>query len=119
LTAALATKPEGLLIGEHLIRLGLIREEELYEALSLQQGLRLMRLDAGQVPKAVARSLPHAVAESWQVLPYRVAEGALYIAGPNLPTPQMHAAIRGHTSLEIRFCLTTRSDFLNAARAVL
>jgi bacteriophage N4 adsorption protein B len=39
LLRALETQPAGVRLGEHLVRLGLLSEEDLYEALSLQQSL--------------------------------------------------------------------------------
>ncbi|MEQ1884366.1 MAG: glycosyl transferase family protein [Bryobacteraceae bacterium] len=119
LESALESRAEGVLIGEHLLSRKLISESELYTALSLQQGLIVIRLQPHQIPATVARALPVNVARDWRVLPYRIADGAMYIAGPSLPSPQMHQALHGFTSLEIRFCLTTPSDYERAARAFL
>jgi len=116
---AFATRPEGARIGEHLVRTGALQEADLYQALSLQQGLSVVRLNPGEIPSNVARAFPARVCRGWRVLPYRIAEGGLYIAGPNLPSPQMHAALHGFTSLEIRFCLATPTDYEKASRALL
>jgi hypothetical protein len=45
------------------------------------------------------------------VLPFRVAEGRLFVAGPDLPSPEMNAALRTFTTLEIRFHLVTPTDY--------
>lgn len=101
------------------MRSGLLAETDLYQALSLQQGLSVVQLNPQAIPRNVARMFPATVSRDWQVLPYRIAEGGLYIAGPNLPSHKMHEALHGFTSLEIRFCLTTPSDYDNAARLLL
>jgi adsorption protein B len=111
LDAALATQPAGTRLGEHLIAMGKLSEEELYEALSLQQHLPLAIVDAGAVPLRVARSLPAHIAKQWKVLPFRIEAGRLDVASPELPVVAMETALRGHTSLEVRFHLITPLRF--------
>jgi bacteriophage N4 adsorption protein B len=106
---ALATQPAGVRIGEHLIALRLLTEEELYEALSLQQGLPLGA--PAHVARRVARSLPAHVLRQWRILPFQVASGRMYVAAPEIPTEELHATLRNYTSLEIRFHLVTPSAF--------
>jgi type IV pilus assembly protein PilB len=109
--SALATQPAGTLIGEHLVRCGRITEDALYQALSLQQGLPVAKLDPRDVPQRVARALPQHVAREWRVVPFRIAGNSLFLAGPDLPTQEMNTALRQFTSLEIRFHLLTPTDF--------
>jgi adsorption protein B len=108
---ALETRPQGVRLGTQLMRLGHIQEQDLYEALSLQQGLPLARLAPDDIEARSIRALPSAVARNWRVLPFRVAEGRLFVAGPDLPSPEMNAALRAFTTLEIRFHLVTPSDY--------
>jgi adsorption protein B len=119
LKQALATCPGGVRLGEHLMRQGHLDEEHLYEALSLQQGLSFTHLNPTEVPAAVARALPVSVARDWRVLPFRVSEGSLFLAGPNLPTPEMQTALRSFTALDIRFHLLTPSEYEKLAEALL
>ncbi len=107
LEAAIATKPAALRLGEHLIAMGKLSEEDLYEALSLQQQLPLATVDARTVPLRVARALPAHVAAQWKVLPFRIESGRLDVASPELPVDAMERALRGHTALEVRFHLIT------------
>lgn len=116
---ALETCPSGVRLGAQLVRLGHLRESELYEALSLQQGLPLARLAPADVEPKSVRALPSAVARNWRVLPFRVADGRLFVAGPDLPSPEMNAALRTFTALEIRFHLVTPSDYNSLTRALL
>jgi adsorption protein B len=116
---ALASCPEGVRIGEHLVRMGRVAEESLYDALSLQQGLPLVQIDPETVPPGRAHALPAHVVRTWRVLPFRVEEGSLHLAGPEAPSPAMTAALGSFTSLEMRFHLMTPSAFEELVRALL
>jgi adsorption protein B len=111
LSAALESQPAGLRLGEHLVRTGLLNEQVVYEALSLQQGLPVCQLRARDVAMQARRALPEHVSRMWRVLPFRVENRGLCVASPELPTPEMSAALRGFTSLELRFHLMTPSDY--------
>lgn len=111
LEQALATKPAGIRLGEHLVQLGRITEEELYEALSLQQSLPAGRLDPWVVNTNVARALPKQVIRDWQVLPFRIAAGSMHLASPEIPTDEMSRTLRSYTRLSLRFHLVTPRNF--------
>ncbi|HEY1760631.1 MAG TPA: glycosyl transferase family protein [Bryobacteraceae bacterium] len=119
LAAALEFCPPSLRLGEHLINTGQLTPEVLYEALSVQQGLPVVEVDAGSVPVGVAHALPEKVARDWKVLPFRVADGNLFLAGPEIPTPETTRALRPFTSLELRFHLVTPDAFETLAGALL
>jgi adsorption protein B len=119
LDQAISLKPSGMLIGQFLVRNGYLDEDSLYDALSLQQGLPLVRVDPKDVSARVARALPGKVAREWRVLPFRVQEGRLFVAGPDLPRPGMIEALRSFTALEIRFHLVTPSAFERLTAALL
>ncbi len=119
LEVAVATQREGVRLGEHMLMLGLLAERDLYDALSVQQGLPRGRVYAQQVKKAVARSLPARVMEQWHVLPFRVEPGHLYVAGTQIPTEEMERDLRRFTNLEIRFQLITPSNYDELARELL
>jgi adsorption protein B len=119
LTAALQKKPDGLRLGEFLIGNSVAPEDAVYEALSLQQGLPLTEIDEHQVPTAIARALPGRVLRDWRVLPFRVAEGSLFVATPDLPSIEMSTELHRFTSRTIRFHLVTPARFRNLTRALL
>jgi adsorption protein B len=119
LNEALSTQPQGIRLGEYLIRAGALDEHRLYEALSLQQGLPVTHINPTQVPRRIAHALPEPLAREWRVLPFRVSEGSLFLAGPDLPTPAMTTAMRPFTSLEIRFHLLASSEYKKLADALL
>lgn len=113
---ALETRVEGQRLGERLIELGALTEIELYEALSLQQSLPTVSLAPLDVSPRIARALPVKVVEEWQVLPFRIEAGELFVAGPRIPDDAMHDEIRRFTRLEVRFHLMTPSEFDGARR---
>ena len=116
---ALASCPADLRIGEHLLKTGGVTEDALYNALSLQQGLPLAQLSFENVPPEIARALPATVAREWRVLPFRVEDGSLHLAGPEAPTATMTTALRAFTSLELRFHLLTPSAYRHLTAALL
>jgi adsorption protein B len=108
---ALSTQPQGTRIGQHLARLGLIAQDDLYEALSLQQNLPAGRIAPAGIEVHVSRALPRQVIRDWKVLPFRIAGGNMFIASPELPTEEMARALRGFTRLALRFHLVTPANF--------
>ena len=111
LETALASQPAGVRIGEHLMQLGKLTENNLYECLSLQQNLTFQSLDRTQIAQSVTRALPAEVSRKWKVLAFKVVAGQLFVAGPNVPSDEMSEELRRHSSLEIRFHLVTPANF--------
>ena len=119
LEGALRSRPEGMRLGEHLIALGMITEQDLYAALSLQNNLPLGKPEAETVSVPVTRAFPAEVSRRWHVLPFRIAGGELYVAGSEVPGDEMHRDIRDFSSLELRFHLITPGEFEELAAAYL
>jgi len=117
--SALLSRPAGIRIGEHLVRTGKLTEEDFCEALSLQQGIPLGYVRPDEVNRRVARALPRHIVRSWRVLPFRIAEGAIFLAVPEPPDEEAEAAIRPFTRLEVRFQLVTFSNFEELATQLL
>ncbi|HTB12656.1 MAG TPA: glycosyl transferase family protein [Bryobacteraceae bacterium] len=116
---ALESLRPGVLLGQHLVSIGQLSDESLYEALSFQQGLPISRVEPGQVPAHTARTLPEHVVREWGVLPFRVDEGSLFLASANLPTSAMTATLRSFTALDLRFHLVTPAKFENLTASLL
>lgn len=114
-----ATCPQDVLLGQHLVDSGYLTAAALYEALSFQQGLPIAEIDTSQVRREVARSLPKHVATRWSVLPFRIEDGSLWVASPDLPSSDMSAQIAEFTNLEVRFHLIPRHEFEPLAAALL
>lgn len=108
---AAAAGPAGLRLGERLLAAGALSEDELYEALSLQQSLPTVRLEPGRVRPALQRTLPARMQHEFEILPFHVQHGALYLAGPRIPGDTVLDQVRRVTRLEPRFHLITPSNF--------
>ncbi len=111
LATARVNKPAGMRMGEYLVRLGAITDEELYEALSLQQSVPSGRVEVSELDANLARALPRDVMERWSVLPYRLQEGNLFLASPEIPCDELNHELRGYTKMSIRFRLVTPRNF--------
>ena len=115
LETSLASQPPTRRLGEHLLLLGLITEEDLYAALALQNNLPVGKPEPSSVSLPVTRALPAAVSKKWRVLPFRISAGELYMAGSEIPGDEMQNEIRRFSSLEIRFQLVTPTDYAELA----
>ena len=116
---ALQTQPVGIRLGEYLVKLGKITEDELYEALSLQQSLPVGRLEPWILSTQVARALPRQVIRDLRVLPFRISAGNMFLASPEIPTDDLTQTIRGFTRLSLRFHLVTPENFEELTEALL
>jgi bacteriophage N4 adsorption protein B len=108
---ALGSRPSGVRIGEHLVRSGYLSEEDLYRRLAMQQNVPFAPLEGRDIPVWIARALPAAVSRKWNVLPFRVADGRMYVAGPERPSEEAERQLRTFTRLEIRFQYVTPENF--------
>jgi hypothetical protein len=88
-------------------------------ALSLQQDLPLAAPDASEISEQATRAVPAEVSRLWRVLPFRVVEGQLFVAGPDLPSQEMTQDLQRLSNMEVRFHLVTPTDFEELARAYL
>ena len=112
-------QPAGIRLGEHLVRLGLLDEDSVYQALSLQQGLPFGDVDPVAVTPAVARAMPEHVVRQWSVLPFRVDDGGIHVATSDVPSAQLTTTLRPFTALEIRFHLMKPRAFEKLTEALL
>jgi adsorption protein B len=116
LQTALKTQPRRMRLGEWLVRLGKLTEDELYEALSLQSGLPLGG-EAIDIQRPAVRTIPAKVARQWSVVPFEIRQGELHVAGPE-PDANVEFALRAYTSLKIRFYLVTPREFAKLEQKV-
>lgn len=97
--ALVARREHNGLLGETLVQLGFIFEDELARVLAEQAAVPFVNLDTIPVDPAAVRALPRTIGESLPALPVRfTAEGGLVVAVAD-PTdasllPQLQLAIR-------------------------
>jgi adsorption protein B len=108
---ALVRCPETISQGDFLVDGGLIGEDQLLEALCLQHSLPRVVLNGDEIPLRVRRSIPLREANIWRVVPFRIGEGALHIAGAVVPTDEMMTELRRFTHLEIRYYLISSREY--------
>jgi adsorption protein B len=111
LREALRDKPPEMLLGWYLVLRGKLDESDLFEAISLQQGLPMGALAAADVSPNAARALPRHLVQTWRVLPFSIKAGALHLATSRVPTDEMTRELRGFTGLNVRFQLVTTENF--------
>lgn len=73
----------GQRLGTILVRMQRIRPEELHAALQEQVGIPMVDLDKITPEPAALKLLPVDVVRRYQVIPYQIEEGKLYVATPD------------------------------------
>ena len=104
--------PAGQKIGERLVELEYITQDDLYDALSLQTRLPHTQIAPEEIRPSVARSLPRQIVSELAVMPFRVEDGKLWIATPDIPAETTRLTLEQFTSLEIRFHLVKPEAFI-------
>jgi adsorption protein B len=108
---ALAARPASTPVADFLLDGGLVTEEQIMEALCLQQSLPRARLSPAEISPRTRRTIPQEAARSWRVVPFRVEDGTLHVASARVPTDEMISNLRLFTQLEIRFHLISPREF--------
>ncbi len=113
--AALQTLPPGRRLGEHLMHLRKLSQDDLYQALSSQTGIPLGAPAENEVDRMAARMLPARTAQRWRVLPYRVSMGQLHLATTEAPSAEMLRELTEASPLDLRFRLIPPEEFRKLA----
>jgi hypothetical protein len=119
LAAALRRAPDGLRLGEYLLQLQQISEDNLYQALSSQLGIPWGLPSSAEVDRLATRALPAAAALRWKAMPYRVDAGQLHVFTADVPSEAMVRELNRLSELELRFHLIRPNEFENLAREYL
>jgi adsorption protein B len=89
----------------------IVSEDELCHALSVQSGLPVTKVDLSTLNHRVAQTLPARAQKEFNVIPYRIENGQLLIAGTRVPSPEVMDDLAKFTTLPIEFRLVTRKHF--------
>jgi adsorption protein B len=116
---AVADLPKGLRIGEYLVQLEKITEEDLCCALSLQEGIPMGPLENQEIELVATRSLPAESSRRWKVLPFSVTTGKLNVATADIPSPELKRELGRLSALDIHYHLVPPSQFDELAREYL
>ncbi len=82
-----------------------------YPSLAPPAALPLAAVDAGQVRREAARALPLYFARRWKVLPFKVAEGSLFLATPVPPSEDLREDLKRFTRLQVRYQLISKPNY--------
>jgi adsorption protein B len=108
--------PKGVRMGEYLVQLQKLSEEEVYQALSLQTGIPAGPMTSGEVDRLATRALPAEAVRRWKVLPYRVETGRLHVVTADVPSLELTRALGSLSALEIRYRLVRPGEFAKLLR---
>ena len=76
-------KREGGLIGEILVKLGYVKEQDIVQALTVQYGFPYLPLENYELKKQMTEVVPENVARQYNVIPLDVMGGILSVAMAN------------------------------------
>ncbi len=82
-----------------------------YPSLALPADLAVAIVDADQVRREATRSLPLHFTRRWKVLPFKVAEGSLFLATPVAPSDGLREDLKRFTRLEVRYQLVSKQNY--------
>jgi bacteriophage N4 adsorption protein B len=94
-----------------LLAKGLISEEALCRALSLQSGLPTARLESHELKTQVVRNLPRHVERRYRVVPFDVKFGKMLVASAAVPSADAFEEIGKLTELPLEVQLVTQSTY--------
>ncbi len=98
-------------LAEFLLARGLLQEDTLCEAVSLQSGVPFTSIDRTSVRLRILRCLPAQVEKRFGVLPFRIENGRLSVAGARMPVGNLHAELSRFTRLPVEFHLVRADDY--------
>jgi adsorption protein B len=98
-------------LGELLLMRGLISEDNLCSALSVQSGVPFSCVDARRVNRKIARTLPLHIERRFGIVPFGLDSGRLCVAGSRVPSARMYDEVKRCTQLPIEFHLVTRRNY--------
>ena len=61
--------------------------------------------------REATRTLPLYFARRWKVLPFKVAEGSLFLATPVPPSEDLREGLKRFTRLEVRYHLVSKQNY--------
>ncbi|MBV9670835.1 MAG: glycosyl transferase family protein [Acidobacteriales bacterium] len=94
-----------------LLSKGLLSENELCRALSVQSGIPTIEIELSQVNARVVRGLPSRTYEQFGILPFQVKGGRLLVAASRIPSAAASRAVEELSSLPVEFHLVTPSKY--------
>lgn len=97
-------------LGEILVELGYISEEDLASALAYQRQWAFVEIDPYAVDPALLRIIPKWLAERYRIFPLKYENGVLHMAIDRIDLGLLKAGLSDLLKVEVKFSLTTSYD---------
>lgn len=98
-------------LADFLLTNGIISDDDLCKAMSLQSGVPSAHVDPRRVKARVARSLPAHVEERFGIVPFGLQDGRLLVAGARVPPSSLFEELQAFTRLHVEFQLVTKRNY--------
>ena len=105
--------PEGLKLGDMVLKLGYVSETQLVHALSTRLKVPFVDLTTTKVDIEAVKKIPEAVARKHVCVAYRIGAGRLYVATNDPINFFIFDELRVTTGMEIHPMLATRSSIMD------
>jgi type IV pilus assembly protein PilB len=105
---------EGGLIGEIIVKLGFVSEENIAQCISFQYGFPFLPLENYDIPPDVLKVVPKNVAQHYCLIPIDKIGSTLTVAMSNPLNVEAAEDLEDITSLEIQIFVSTASDVRKA-----
>jgi len=97
-------------LGQILLELGYISEEELASALAYQRQWSYVEVDPFAVEPALLRIIPKWLAERYRIFPLKYENGVLHLAIDRIDLGLLQSSLSDLMKVEVKFSLTTSYD---------
>ncbi len=97
-------------LGQILVELGYISEEELASALAYQRQWAFVEIDPYAVEPGLLRIIPRWLAERYRIFPLRYENGVLHLAIDRIDLGLLKSSLSELMKVDVKFSLTTTYD---------
>lgn len=105
--------PDGLKLGDMLLKLGYVSETQLVHALSTDLKVPFVDLTTTKVDIEAVKKIPEAIARKHMCLAYRIGAGRLYVATNDPINFFIFEELKVTTGMEIHAMLATKSSIID------
>ena len=97
-------------LGQILLELGYINEEELASALAYQQQWAFVEIDPFAIEPGLLRIIPKWMAERYRIFPLKIENGILHLAIDRIDLGLLKSSLSDLFKVDVKFSLTTSYD---------
>jgi len=97
-------------LGQILVELGYLSEEQLASALAYQKSWQFVEIDPYAIDPKLLKIIPKSLAEAYRIFPLRLEDGTLHLAIDRIDLGLLPSMLENMLKVKIKFSLTTRYD---------